>query len=129
MLLEKNGILAIIFLASACATAQPPGPSDGAFESKQKLILEFRSKEFEVLQVVDEDGAVRVDLTLTPPPLNGSDTRRRTLNALAKIQTLIGHDDRLAVWAYQSAPKTLQGMAFYSPLSEQYHFKTAGELR
>jgi hypothetical protein len=129
MLLGKNGRLAIVFLAAACATAHPPDSSDGTFGRKQELILEFRSSEFEVLRVVEEDGAVRVDLTLTPPPLNGPETRRRALNALTEIQALIGYDDRLAVWVYQPVPKALQGMAFYSPLSEQYHFKTAGELR
>jgi hypothetical protein len=55
--------------------------------------------------------------------------KRRTLNALMEIQTLIGTTDRLAVWAYEDDQRTVQGMAFYSPLSERYHFKTAGELR
>jgi hypothetical protein len=129
MSLGKNGMLAIFFLASSCISSQSPASSSTEFENKKKAVLELRSSEFEILQIREEGEAIRIDLALSPPALTESETRRRTLNALMEIQALIGGTDRLAVWSYKPNRQTIQGMAFYSPISEQYHFRTAGELR
>ena len=129
MLLGKNGALVILFLAFACADPHPPLTKNAEFEVKKLSVAKIQSPDFRVLQVREESGAIRVEVMLTPSTTSESETRRRTLNALMEIQTTIGNTDRLAVWAYQEDQQKVQGMAFYSPLSEQYHFKTAGELR
>ena len=129
MLLGKSGALVILFLAFACVDTHPPITENAEFEVKRSAIAEIESPDFRVLQVRDEDGAIRVEVTLTPPAATESETHRRTLNTLMEIQTVAGNSDRLAVWTYQDNQQEVQGMAFYSPLSEQYHFKSAGELR
>ena len=128
MLLGKNGALVILILAIACAEPLPPSANGAEFLAKKTAVFELQSPSFRVLQAKEESGAIRVEVVLTPPTTNESETRRRVLNALMEIQTKIGKLDRLAVWAYGKDQQEIQGMAFYSPISEQYHFKTAGEL-
>ena len=94
----------------------------------EQQIKALPSSDFLVLKVSMEDRAIRVDILLSPIPASEQDIKRVTLNALYSIQSRIGKEDHLAVWAYAEDRATALGMAFYSSISEQYLFKSAGEL-
>ena len=88
----------------------------------------IQSPDFDVFRIEDEDGAIRVSLTLVASEVSDVDTRRETINALLKIKTMLDNNQRLAIWSYAADEKTVLGMAYYSPLTEDYHYKSAGEL-
>lgn len=97
------------------------------FELRKDQIERIETKDYEIVEVQDEGGVIRVDVSL-PSPVSGGELERTTYNILHEIQAEIGMDDRLAVWTHHGEDRQLMGMAFYSPLTETYHFKTADEL-
>lgn len=87
----------------------------------------MQPKDYEIIEVHDEGGVIRVGVALHSSPAGG-ELKRTTLNILHEIQAVIGTDDRLAVWTHNPHDHQVQGMAFYSPLTETYHYKPADEL-
>jgi hypothetical protein len=126
--------LALLLVAPACSQAQPESPgtlsdSDNTFsEQFVDRITRNPSTDFEVMEVLNEMESVRVNIRLTPASSAQAELKRRTLNALYSIQSVIGKDHRLSVWTYSNEASTTQGMAFYSPLTESYVFKSSTDL-
>jgi hypothetical protein len=122
--------LAVFSLICACSDSIPDSEkrsleTDQRYSSFANLI---QSPNFEVFEIADEDGAVRISLTLVPSPSSAADIRRETINALLEIKSRLDDKKRLSVWSYETDHQTVQGMAYYSPVTEQYHYKSAGEL-
>ena len=92
------------------------------------LILGIESEDYSVHEIGRDDKAIRVDITLKSESLSPGDTKRVTLNALYDIQARLGEEQHLAVWSYSGRPLTISGMAFYSSLTDTYHFKGPEEL-
>ncbi|HLV00430.1 MAG TPA: hypothetical protein VKZ59_04135 [Acidobacteriota bacterium] len=107
----------------------PSGVSEAIpqFELKKNQIEGIEATDYEILEVKDEGGVIRIDVSLNEATSEG-ETKRRTLNILHQVQAMVGTDDRLAVWAFLPEKQESVGMAFYSPLTETYHFKSADEL-
>jgi len=90
-------------------------------------IRAFTSPRFVVESVIPEEGAVRVNIRWNRPPDSESELKRAALNALLEIQTAAGKQVRLSVWCRDSDAEDISGYAFYSPLSDTYHFRLPGE--
>lgn len=135
MLRHVSGFLSLFFILiplalNSCNTEESgssvPAEVIPEFEVKKGQIEGMQPEDYEVIQVQDEGGVIRVDVSLHSSS-TGGELKRMVLNMLHEIQAVIGSDDRLAVWAHDSHDE-LQAMAFYSPLTETYHYKTADEL-
>lgn len=98
-------------------------------DQKRAQIETLEEKGFQLMDILSEDLAIRINVRLDAPLASETETRRRLHNILYQVQSLVGHDDHVAVWGYGSDSSSLQGMVFYSPISESYHFKSPGELR
>jgi hypothetical protein len=129
MWIRKNTLLAVFALICACSDSamdsQDRSPESNRYGSLMKSI---QSSKFDVFRIEDEDGAIRISLTLLSSEASKVDTRRETINALLEIKAMLDNNQRLAVWSYAADQKTVLGMAYYSPLTEEYHYKSAGEL-
>lgn len=121
----------ILFAFTSCGSSDtvPSGVSEAIpqFELKKNQIEGIEATDYEILEVKDEGGVIRIDVSLNEATSEG-ETKRRTLNILHQVQAMVGTDDRLAVWAFLPEKQESVGMAFYSPLTETYHFKSADEL-
>jgi len=101
------------------------------FENLRSQILALGKSDYRVLSVADEDGWLRVNILLLEPSGERMETRIRTTNALYDVQSIAGRDLSVSVWSYRNRQlrKTdLEGLVFYSSVSEQLVFKTAEEL-
>lgn len=115
-----------------------PSPADNRSVQEQPveevsgdLAAKIRGAEtadFTILEIKKEGPATRIDLLLIEPVGGETEAKRRTINALYAIQSAIGTDQWIAVWSYAGEPRDLQGMAFYSSVSEKLVFKAPGEL-
>ena len=129
MWIRKNTLLAVFALMCACSDSPPDSHEQSPGSNRYASLTEsIQSPNFDVFRIEDEDGAIRISLTLVSSELTDADTRRETINALLEIRTILDNNQRLAVWSYAADQKTILGMAYYSPLTEDYHYKPAGEL-
>ena len=121
-----NASLLLLLIGCACGP-----PADPAFEALRTRLLESTWDDFRIADIINSgDGAiVRVNVYLTPPPADDSETRRRTLNALTAVRTIATDDRRVAVWSLDEEALTVRGMAFYSPSTDSTTYKTADEIQ
>jgi hypothetical protein len=103
-------------------------PEPPVSERIRRLISGIESEDYSVREIGRDDKAIRVDITLKSESLSQGDVKRVTLNALYDIQAQLGKEQHLAVWSYSGQPLTISGMAFYSSLTDTYHFKGPEEL-
>lgn len=97
-------------------------------DRQKTLIMGIESEDYSVVEIGRDDKALRVNVSLGSETLTGGDVKRITLNALYDIQARVGKEEHLAVWSYSGRPLTIRGMAFYSSLTDTYHFKGPEEL-
>lgn len=118
------GALLFLIAPAACTSADP------GFEAAAAALEARDFEDFEVLEILNQDGEViRVNIRLEPPAEAAADARRRIVNALSAVRVFVPEDRRVAVWAYRGQPLTVEGMAFYSALTETVAYKTAAELQ
>lgn len=126
-------LLSLVLLAiAACSGQVSDDTAEEAAPPPPRLVRQIenvQSRDFSVSRVSMEGIAIRVDVQLSESPVDRATLERQTRNALFAIQSAIGTEDHLAVWAFTGNPPVLQGMAFYSSLTEQYTFKTSGEIQ
>ena len=116
-------------LLQCSGNAPEPEAAPALTELLDQRIRALSDDGFEVSHISSEGRALRIDIALKEIPESEAETRQRTLDALHVFQRVVGDSQHLAVWAYAGNPLTVQGMAFYSSISEQYVFKAAGELK
>ncbi len=114
--------------AADTAQTQPAVPEPPVSERVRTLISGIESEDYSVQEIGRDGKAIRVDITLKSETIPQGDAKRITLNALYEIQALLGKEQHLAVWSYAGQPLTIRGMAFYSSLTDTYHFKGPEEL-
>lgn len=117
---------------SGPAPADQPSPTEQTEGTvSEDIAAKIRGAEtgdFTILAIKNEGTATRIDVQLVEPVENEAEAKRRTINALYAIQSAVGTDQWIAVWSYAGNPRNLQGMAFYSSVSEKLVFKAPGEL-
>lgn len=132
MLLLALGLPAFIIYNIFLYNPAPSFKATPGFEKYQSQILNFQSRDYEVIGVIDEGGQVRVNVALANPTEDPLETRIQATNALYDMQSLLGRELSVSVWTYRSRearPSDLQGMAFFRALTEQQGYKSAEELR
>ena len=131
MILMAIGLPALIFY-NIFFSGPAPRLEIAGFDDLRQTILEMQSVNYRIHSVQNDRGVVRVNIVLALPPLSDDDIRVATLNVLYDLQSLIGRKETLSVWsASEETPGQLQfqGMAFFSAITENTHFKSANELR
>ena len=98
------------------------------FAKLEKKLANLERNYYQVWGVEDDHGVLKVNVILKPPTLDPAETKRLTLNTLFDLQTIVGTDLNLSAWSYTEPQGELLGMAFYSSLTEQSHFKSAAEM-
>lgn len=132
---RKGFLFLLLALCSACDEAPSKVSVERSlpgFDSYRARILELRSSSFEILGVIDEGFAVRVNVRVFQPASDRLAARVQATNALYEIQGAVGKKVSAAVWTYvgeEARDGDLEGMAFYHALTEQYVFKTPEEVR
>ncbi len=94
-------------------------------------ILTLPKEGYRTHSVQDDSGILRVNILLDSVPQNERELRVKILEVLYDIQTLVGKKMSIAIWAGTSSgddPLKLQGVAFYSSINEDYHFRNANEI-
>lgn len=81
-----------------------------------------------MLDVSREGPAVRCDVAVLKTPSTESELRRLAYNVAGEIQGTLGRERHLAVWIFADDGEALLGVAFYSPLTESFQFRTTEEL-
>ena len=118
--------LILCVLLTACGSGDSPKVAN--FDGLRDHLLSLSGSDYKIVQILDEGGLLRVNLVLVPVPDTESEVKRRAMDTLQRFQSEVGKNLRLAVWVYAEDEETCQGMAFYSPVTESYQFKSAEEL-
>jgi hypothetical protein len=129
--------LVLVGLLLFCTTSSEDSPPSfgklEGFDRYRDRITQWRDSEYQVLGVVDEGLMIRVNLMDSRRREEQSPAIRvRTLNALYRIQSLIGTDVSASVWLYRSRDARdtdLLGMGFYHALTETTVFKRPEEIQ
>lgn len=142
-------VLLVLFSSLGCGTSEPESFLDTTIprlEEYRQQLTGVQREDYRVLRVANDGGVLKVDILFQGPYFDQADYRRRTINALKDLQSLVGTEQTLAAWAYIPAaadpaaaeerrlqiagePVLPVGMAFYSARTEQTHFKSAQELQ
>jgi hypothetical protein len=116
-----------LLLCCACGTADS-AVSEESLGNDGGLLLDVQWERFRMLDVSREELAVRCDVAVLEAPSTESELRRLAYNIAGEIQALLGRERHLAVWIFGPDGETLLGVAFYSPLTESFQFRTTQEL-
>lgn len=98
------------------------------FAKLEEKLADLERNHYQVWGVEDDHGVLKVNVVLKPPTQDPAEVKRLTLNTLFDLQTIVGTDLNLSAWSYTEPQGALLGMAFYSSLTEQSHFKSAAEI-
>lgn len=125
--LRRPFIPILLLLCCACGTTDSAATAESA-DAVERGLLEGRWERFRMLEVSREELAVRCDVAVLAAPPAESELRRLAYNIAGEIQALLGRERHLAVWMFDPGGETLLGVAFYSPLTESFQFRTTQEL-
>lgn len=126
-------LIPLLFSLSLGCREEKPDPFARAqniegFAKLEKKLADLERNYYQVWGVEDNHGVLKVNVVLISPTQDLSEVKRLTLNTLFDLQTIVGTDLNLSAWSYTEPQGELLGMAFYSSLTEQSHFKNASEI-
>ena len=107
------------------------GEDAAALAEIERQLSQNPRKDYQLHSVQDHSGVLRVNILLVPPPSTEEELRMRALSALYDVQSLVGKEKTVGVWAGNAMGQdqlTLLGVAFYSSITKNLSFQTAEEI-
>ena len=114
--------------------SDPPrggGKDAAALAEIERQLSQNPRKDYQLHSVQDNSGVLRVNILLLTPPSTKEELRMRTLNALYDVQSFVGREKTVGVWAGNAVGQDqliLLGVAFYSSITKNLSFRTAEEI-
>ncbi len=107
-------------------------PPIADFAEIERQIRALSRPEYEVGEVLDEGGILRVNVVVRQPASDKITASILATNALYDVQSIVGRELSVTIWSYQGSGRdfdSLEGLILFRALTDQQIFKTADELR
>lgn len=107
-------------------------PAIADFAEIERQIRALSRPEYEVGEVLDEGGVLRVNVVVRQPATDELAARILATSALYDVQSIVGRELSVTIWSYQGSGRdlaSLEGLMLFRALTDQQVFKTGDELR